>query len=366
MIEEFEAGQSINIIGATLILVLFIITGLLAEFAVLRVTKRWIRTKWEPSIYIFTALLWQPLIIITLIGIASAARQLSFQPGQINRVDSVIGILILLSILIAIVRMMTGWVGFYFERRNLGSVSLINNLIRVMGFLIFSGILLVTVGFPVAPILTVIGGSSLGLTFALREPLANIFSGLQILASDKIRPGQYIRLTSGEEGFVTDIRWSDTYIRQLSNNFIIVPNSVMITTMFTNYDQPEPELAILFNVGVSYDSDLEHVEQVTIEVAKEVMEEVTGGVSTFEPFIRYNDFGDFSIKFTVILRGQHFDNSFLIKHEFVKRLHNRYNQEGITIPFPIRTLQTDPANPVQIANNLSPERDGQPSTGNAV
>lgn len=360
MIEEFEAGQSINIIGATFILVLFIIGGLLAEFAVLRVVKRWTRAKWEPSIYIFGALLWQPLIIITLLGIASAVRQLSLQPGQINRVDSVIGILILLSVLVAIIRLITGWVGFYFEQRNLGSVSLINNFIRAMGFLIFIGILFIALGFPIAPILTVIGGSSLGITFALREPLANVFSGLQIIASNKIRPGQYIRLSTGEEGFVTDIRWSDTYIRQFANNLIIVPNSVMITTMFTNYDQPEPELAVLFEVGVDYDSDLKHVEQVTTEVANEVMQEVTGGISTFETFIRYHTFADFSINFTVIMRAQGFGDSFLIKHEFVKRLHNRYNQEGITIPFPIRTLQTDPRHP------LFPEHDGPPPAGNTI
>ncbi|MEM8533122.1 MAG: mechanosensitive ion channel family protein [Chloroflexota bacterium] len=366
MIEEFEAGQSINIIGAIFILVLFIVVGLLAEFAVLRVTKRWIRTKWEPSIYIFGAFLWQPLIIITLIGIAGAIRQLNFQPGQIAQLTSIVGILILLSFLIAIVRLITGWVGFYFEQHNLGSVSIINNFIRALGFLIFVGILLISIGFPISPILTVIGGSSIGISFALREPLANAFSGLQIIASNKIRPGQYIRLSTGEEGFVTDIRWSDTYIRQLANNLIIVPNSVMITTMFTNFDQPEPELAVLFEVGVDYESDLKHVEQVTIEVANEVMQEVTGGVSTFETFIRYHTFADFSINFNVIMRAQGFGDNFLIRHEFVKRLHDRYNQEGITIPFPIRTLHTDPQNRKHVENNFSSKSDEQPRVGDAV
>ena len=63
-----------------------------------------------------------------------------------------------------------------------------------------------------------------------------------------------------------------------------------------------------------------------------------GGVPAFEPFIRYHTFADSSINFTVILRGKEFVDQYLIKHEFVKRLHRRFNDEGIVIPFPIRTI----------------------------
>ena len=92
------------------------------------------------------------------------------------------------------------------------------------------------------------------------------------------------------------------------------------------------------NVGVDYDSDLEHVERVTCDVARDVMRTVPGAVAQFEPFIRYHTFGESSIDFTVILRASEFVDQYLVKHEFVKRLHQRYRQEGITIPFPIRTL----------------------------
>jgi small-conductance mechanosensitive channel len=68
------------------------------------------------------------------------------------------------------------------------------------------------------------------------------------------------------------------------------------------------------------------------------MAEVAGGVPEFEPFIRYHTFGDSSINFAVILRAKEFVDQYLVKHEFVKRLHTRFNQEGIVIPFPIRTI----------------------------
>ena len=69
------------------------------------------------------------------------------------------------------------------------------------------------------------------------------------------------------------------------------------------------------------------------------MTEIEGGIPEEEPFIRYNNFGDFSIDFTMILQTTEVVNQYLIKHEFIKCLHRRYNREGIEIPFPIRTVQ---------------------------
>ena len=68
------------------------------------------------------------------------------------------------------------------------------------------------------------------------------------------------------------------------------------------------------------------------------MTQVPGAVPEFEPFIRYHTFGDSSINFTVILRAKEFVDQYLIKHEFVKRLHAQFAAEGIVIPFPMRTI----------------------------
>jgi small-conductance mechanosensitive channel len=89
---------------------------------------------------------------------------------------------------------------------------------------------------------------------------------------------------------------------------------------------------------VDYASNLKHVERVVVEVGREVMGQVPGGVPDFVPFIRYHTFGDSSINFTVILRAREFVDQYLVKHEFIVRLHARFDQEGIVIPFPIRTI----------------------------
>ena len=98
------------------------------------------------------------------------------------------------------------------------------------------------------------------------------------------------------------------------------------------------EQAALVQVGVSYGSDLAHVERVTIETAREVLSDTAGGVATFDPFIRYHTFGDSSINFTVILRVKEFTDRYLVTHEFIKMVKARFDAEGIEIPFPQRVL----------------------------
>jgi small-conductance mechanosensitive channel len=175
----------------------------------------------------------------------------------------------------------------------------------------------------------------------MQDTLSNLFAGLQIIGSGQVRPGEFIKLDTGEEGFVVDVAWRNTTIRELSNNMIIVPNARLAASQVRNFDQPGKELAVLVQVGVSYGSDLAKVESVTIDVARQIMRSVAGGVRDFEPFIRYHTFSDFSIDFTVILRGTEFVDQYLIKHEFIKRLHERYKVEDIEIPFPVRTVRIE-------------------------
>ena len=216
-----------------------------------------------------------------------------------------------------------------------GAIELATKIV----FLAVGGmIVLDNLGISLTPLLTTLGIGSLAVAIALQDTLGNLFAGLYIKADRPIEIGHYVRLESGEEGYVDHVGWRSTKIRMLPNNMVVVPNSKLVGSNITNYYLPDKELAVLVQVGVHYDSDLEKVERVTREVAKEVLQTVAGGVAGFEPFIRYHTFNESSIDFTVILRGQEFVDNFLIKHEFIKRLQARYKEDGITIPFPIRTV----------------------------
>ncbi|MGE3179666.1 MAG: mechanosensitive ion channel family protein [Vicinamibacterales bacterium] len=193
-------------------------------------------------------------------------------------------------------------------------------------------------GLSITPMLTALGVGGLAVALALQEPLANFFAGLFITLAGQIRVGDYIRLDTGHEGFVVDFSWRSTRLRMLANNLVLVPNAKLAQAIVVNHELPSQDQAVLVEVGVDYASDLRHVERVTIDVGREVMRTVQGGVPEFEPFIRYHTFADSSINFSVILRGKTFVDQYLIKHEFVCRLQARYVQEGIVIPFPIRTV----------------------------
>jgi small-conductance mechanosensitive channel len=207
-------------------------------------------------------------------------------------------------------------------------------LIAVLGLLV----ILNGLGLSITPMLTALGVGGLAVALALQEPLANFFAGVFMTLAGQIRVGDYVKLDSGQEGYVADFSWRSTRLRMLANNLVVVPNAKLAQAIVVNHHLPSQDLAVLVEVGVDYASDLRHVERVVMAVGRDVMQHVPGGVPEFEPFIRYHTFAESSIDFTVVLRAREFVDQYLIKHEFIKRLHPTFEVEGIAIPFPIRTV----------------------------
>ncbi len=218
------------------------------------------------------------------------------------------------------------------------SGGLARGFVRIIVIALGLLILLDSFGVSITPLLASLGIGSLAVALALQPTLENFFSGIHIIMDKPVQVGQFVKLDSGEEGYVERVGWRSTWVRMLPNNVVVIPNKILVNSKVLNYYYPQQELAVLVQVGVHYESDLKHVEKVTCEVGKEVMKEVSGGVPEFDPFIRYHTFSDFSINFTVILRAREFVDNYLIKHEFIKRLHERYAKEGINIPYPIRAI----------------------------
>jgi small-conductance mechanosensitive channel len=234
----------------------------------------------------------------------------------------------------------TAFLGRYARRAGTpnATTSLTQNVLRAV--ILASGFLLVlaNLGVSITPLLTALGVGSLAVALALQPTLSNLFAGMHMALARPLRVGDFIELETGARGHVVDIGWRSTRIRDLPNNLIIVPNARLVEMVVTNYSLPVSELSVPVQLGVSYAADLEHVERVTLEVAREVLREVRGGVPEFETAVRYESFGESSVRFSVILRARQFTDRGLVIHEFVKRLHRRYAAEGIEIPFPQREL----------------------------
>lgn len=282
-----------------------------------------------------------PFIIWSLmLGIYLALRITSLSPDIVRLSGKTLLVLGIASVTLVLANICLKTICLYSQRIDsaLPVTSLTQNISRIVIFGVGALIILNVMGISVTPVLATLGVGGLAVALALQDTLANIFAGFYTIVSKQVRLGDYIKLDSGEEGYVTDINWRTTRIKMLPNNEILVPNDKLTKAIITNYCLPDKQMAVLVNLGVHYSSDLEKVERLTCEVAKKVMKEVNGGVPNFEPFIRYHTFGESSIDFTVILRAGEFVDQYLIKHEFVKKLHKRYNEEGIVIPFPIRAI----------------------------
>ncbi|MDF2569230.1 MAG: mscS 1 [Sporomusa sp.] len=281
-----------------------------------------------------------PIVWGIIIGSYAASRIVNIDTYWLRVVDTVTAVVGALSATIIAARILSGIVRVFDEKAQgiFPSASIFASLVEISTYVIGVLILLQNMGFSIAPILTALGVGGLAVALALQETLSNLFSGVHILLARHIKVGDYIKLSTGEEGNVVDISWRNTTIKSLPDTMIIVPNKKIASAIVTNFYMPNKELSIVVSVGVSYDSDLEHVERITIGVAKEVMASVDGGVTEFEPIVRFHSFGESSIDFNVILRIKEYVNQYKVKHEFIKRLHIRYRQEKIQIPFPIRTV----------------------------
>jgi len=298
------------------------------------------RTKWEGHDVIIRAIHGMVILWFILAGIYGALHSIDVKPIILTTGLKILRVIVILSITIALARIAVGFVDLY-SRRVGGAfltTSLFSNITRIVVFALGLLVIFDSMGISITPMLTALGVGGLAVALALQETLSNLFAGIHIIASRKLRPGDYIKIESGDEGHVTDITWRNTTIRAFANNMIVVPNAKLSSSVVTNFYMPETRMAVPVTVGVSYASDLGMVERVTVEVAREVMNEVEGGVPDMEPFLRYHTFGDSSIIFTIYLHAREYNDLYLVKHEFVKRLHRRYQEVGIEIPFPIRTI----------------------------
>jgi small-conductance mechanosensitive channel len=231
-----------------------------------------------------------------------------------------------------------------------GSATIFVSITRVVVWTIGGLVLLNSLGVAITPLLGALGVGGLAVALALQDTLSNLFAGVHILASRKVQPGDFIQLDNGMQGYVEDTNWRNTIIRQLPNNILVVPNATVASSIVTNYHLPEHEISVTVPCSVSYESDLEHVELVTIEVGQEVMQEVKGAVPEYEPTVRYNTFGDSGISFNVGLRAADISAQALITHEFIKRLHARYQKEGIGNSSPAETtVYMSPKEPVTVS-----------------
>ena len=211
------------------------------------------------------------------------------------------------------------------------TTSILTTVVDLGVYMVGILFILSSYGISISPLLTALGAGGLASALALQDTLANLFSGITTLVSKQVHMGDYIRLSSGEAGRVVDMNWRNTTIRTATGNMVIVPNKSIATATLTNYEQPLAECTISIPLTITYDNDLQRVEDVTLGVARHILDHSEYGVTGFEPLVRYDQMGEYGISFKVVLRIRNIVDEAVLKHQFIKSIYTTYKKENIQL-----------------------------------
>lgn len=298
----------------------------------------------------FRAMKGVPIYLSIVIGLYWSVTTSNLPPGLEKIFSYILFTMIVFSITRVCERTLSGFIRLKFSgSSDMTQSTLLDTIFRVAIYASGALIILDYFNISIAPIMAAMGVGGMAVAFGVRETLENIFSGLQIIISKQLRVNDYIKLSTGDEGRVIDINWRYiTVMPPTEANVVVIPNKVIANAVTTNFSQPREDIIVVVPIGVGYESDLEKVERVTVDVARELQIKIDGYEPHFDndgidrnklaPVVRYQCFNDSSIDFNAVMHVQTFTNQYVLKHEFIKAITKRYREEGINIPFPIRTL----------------------------
>ena len=226
---------------------------------------------------------------------------------------------------------------------------------RVLAAMIYGlGLLLVIniLGIPISPLIAGLGLGGVAVALAIQPTLSNLFAGTYVMTEGVVSPGDYIEMEGGIAGYVLEVGWRSTRLRTWSNNLVVVPNARFAETIITNYYEPDPPVNVYLTCGVSYDSDLARVEAVSMDVMNGVLDTSPHGVKEYGAYFGFDNFGESNVDFWLFVQAKDRLASFELRSALIHELHRRFDEEGIVINYPVRSIQ--------FPNGASPPPDGRP------
>ena len=345
---NFTIQEVIKIVSPLFAIFCGFIIGVIFEKRVIKNIKKLAsKTNWKYDKIIIDSIQGFSILWFSLGGIAVATYIYPIPPGIQTLINKFLIATFLGSATLVISRLLVGLLKAYTtdEQGISPLTSLFELLTKIVIYSLGFLIILQSIGIKITPLLTALGVGGVSLGLALQSPLTNLISGVSIVMSGKVKPGNYISLASGESGYVVDVELKYTVLQEITDNLLIIPNSKILSGSFKNFSLPDKMIVVPVTLDVGYDSDLETVEKITLEVANNLLKDkIIEEENISEPFILYNKFDYFSINLTIYLKvyEREFFDHLEIKHQFLKELHKRYQAEGIEIPFPIKSAYIPP------------------------
>jgi len=191
--------------------------------------------------------------------------------------------------------------------------------------------------YDVFSVVTALGIGSLAIGLAAKDTLAHMISGFTLMLDQPFRIGDRIQLVGGQIGDVSEIGLRSTKIRTLDNQLLIIPNSDLCNTMLINQAFPDRRAKGRINIGVAYASDVERVKALLVATALEV-DHVLADPAPEAYFVA---FGDSSLSMSLFFWVEEYAVLFAVTDKVNSLIMRRFNEQGIEIPFPVRTVRLE-------------------------
>ncbi|MBD3862009.1 mechanosensitive ion channel family protein [Olleya marilimosa] len=182
------------------------------------------------------------------------------------------------------------------------------------------------------------GVAGLAIGLALQGTLSNTFAGIVLSFRKKIQIGHWVE-TNGYSGEVIDINLKDFTIKEADNNMVIIPNKMILDNPMKNYTLTT-KMRVFLECGVGYESDLDHVEQLTKQTICDTFDQIK---SPDDVEFYFTEYGGSSINYLCRfwIDAENALEKMRSKSKAIIEIKKAYDKENINIPFPIRTLQFD-------------------------
>ncbi len=180
--------------------------------------------------------------------------------------------------------------------------------------------------------------------FASQKAFSNIISGIFILIFKPFRIGDIIRFSDGKQGAVEEITLRHTIIRDFENRRIIIPNSIISDETIVNSNINDEKIRKHIIFSISYDSDIDKAIEIIREEALKhprcIDNRSDEAKENNDPVVvvRLVQLADFSVNLKAYVWAETNDDAFVLNCDLLKSVKERFDKEGIEIPFPYRTI----------------------------
>lgn len=195
-------------------------------------------------------------------------------------------------------------------------------------------------GIDVTMLLAGMGIIGLVIAFAAQDTLGNFISGVFLLTDRPFKVGDLVLMENGDYCRVEHVGMRSTKLyNTFDHDMIIVPNSKIANEKVINLTEPDNQMKVRVSIGVAYDSDIEKVKQIMLDVANANPDVLKDEGRT--PYIRLKDFADSAVMLKVYTWVNHLDNQWRVGSELREQIFKRFKEEGIEIPFPQRVIHME-------------------------